>query len=181
MDTKDTRVQNLLFLLSAAPIALGCVVTSDDTDTDAATTSPTTSPTTGETDPTGATNPTTDAMTTSQTSGTTEGPSDTTEAPADTTEGPADTTTGGVEIPEVCVGYGEQVGVCYMDKESGIAAAEYCVELIQGYYDAYGAECVTAFEEFLACLSALTCEEFTGADPVCDAESMALDTACAAQ
>ena len=42
MDTRDTRFQNLLFLLSAAPIGLGCVITSDDTDTEGATENPTT-------------------------------------------------------------------------------------------------------------------------------------------
>ncbi len=179
MDTRDTRVQNLLFLLSAAPIGLGCVITGDDGDTDAATSAATTNATSGETDPTAATTPMTTAMTSSATGDSTGTPADSTGTPADSTGTPPETT-GGPVVPEICTTYGDQITECYMDMRAGAAAAEYCAEVIAGYEAAYGAECVAAFEDFLACLSALTCDEFTGADPVCTEQSMAIETACAA-
>ncbi len=178
MDTRDTRVQNLLFLLSAAPIGLGCVITGDDGETDAATTAATTNADTGETDPTAAaTTEQTTAMTTAMTGDTTEGPADTTEGPADTTEGPGETT-GGTE-PRICLTYGDQITECYMDEKAGAAATEYCAEILAAYEKTYGPDCVAAFEDYLACLSALTCEEFTGPDPVCEKEGTAIETACA--
>jgi hypothetical protein len=182
MDTRDTRVSNLLFLLTAAPLGVACVITDDgDTDTIADTS---TNPTTTNGTTAGETEGATAESTVTPPGETTETPSETTETPSETTEGPGDTTAGstdGGELPPICTTYGDQITECYMDEKAGASAAMYCGEVIAGYEKAYGAECVTAFEEFLACLSALTCEEFTGADPVCEEQNMALETACAAK
>lgn len=175
MDTRDTRFQNLLFLLSAAPIGMGCVITGDDTgETEAATANPATTndPQTGTTggadtdDP-----PATGGMTGSTGPGVDSGSS----GPGVDSE--TGVTTGGTELPPACVTYAEAVTLCY-DEKAGAAAGQYCAETIAYYEMMYGAECVTAFEDWLACLSALTCEEFTGKDPVCEEQSMALGTAC---
>lgn len=179
MDTRDTRFQNLLFLLSAAPIALGCVITGDDTDTEGATENPTSGNVTGSTTGTAETDT---PMTTGMTGST--GPvADTgSSGPGVDTgsSGPgAETTTGGGVIPESCSTYADLVTMCY-DAEAGASAATYCAEAFAAYEASYGAECVAAFEDWLACLSALTCEEFTGADPVCADQATALETACAA-
>lgn len=174
MDTKEPRVQNLLFLLSAAPLGMGCIIVSDDTDTDAVTTTPTTSPTTGETDdPTAATEP----MTTSATGETTETPSDTTAA--DTTVGPSDTTSADTDEPPSagCQAYADLVTECYMDKAAGDATLNYCNEQTT-YYEMYGPECLGAFEDFIACLSALSCEMLMGKEPICEAELEAVNTTC---
>lgn len=175
MDTKEPRVQNLLFLLSAAPLGMGCIIVSDDTDTDATPTTVTPTSTPGETDdPTTAT---TDAMTTSATGETTETPSDTTAA--DTTVGPSDTTSADTDEPPSagCQAYADLVADCYMDQAAGDATLNYCNEQTT-YYEMYGPECLSAFEDFIACLSALSCEMLMGAEPVCEAELEAVDTTC---
>jgi hypothetical protein len=89
------------------------------------------------------------------------------------------TSTTGDEIPPACVAYGDGVALCY-DEMTGAAAATYCAETFAYYEMMYGAECVEAFEEYLACLSALTCEELTGMDSVCTQESMELASVCTA-
>ncbi|MCX4240852.1 hypothetical protein [Paraliomyxa miuraensis] len=172
MDT-DNRVQNLLFLLSAAPIGLGCVIVSDDTDTEAGTTatsSPTSTTADTETPTTGGA---TEVATSEMTSGSTAS-MDTTEGPEDTTAGEESTSGGG---SAGCEAYADLVAECYMDPAAGEATLNYCIEQT-AYYEAYGAECLAAFEDFTACLSALTCDELTGADPVCEAEFEALNTTC---
>jgi hypothetical protein len=179
MDTRDTRFQNLLFLLSAAPIGLGCVIAGDDAETGVATENPTTeNPTAGTTETAETDTPMTTGMT-----GSTGPVADTgsTGPGADTSTGPgAETTTGGVEVPPACATYADLVTMCY-DAEAGAGAASYCADAFANYEANYGAECVAAFEDWLACLSALTCEEFTGAEPVCADQSGALETACAAK
>jgi hypothetical protein len=180
MDTRDTRVSNLLFLLTAAPLGVACVITSDDTDTDVVTSStPATTTTGAETD-----DPT--AGTTVAPGETTETPGETTETPAETTETPADTTlgddttTGGVEVPESCATYGDQYLECVMDEESAAAAVADCSERLM-MYEAYGPDCLAAAEDVYACLSALTCEEFVDVKVsamACMKQNMALETAC---
>jgi hypothetical protein len=179
MDTRDTRVQNLLFLLAAAPLGVGCVITGDDGDTEATptTTTPTTDATAGETDPTAGTTVTPSDSTTMTPSDTTETPADsTTLPPEDTTEGPDDTTTGGT-VPASCAAYADLVTMCY-DEKAGATTAMYCAETLAYYEMNYGAECVTAYEDYLACLSALTCKMLTGKDPLCEEEFMMVETIC---
>jgi hypothetical protein len=178
MDTRDTRVQNLLFLLSAAPLGLGCVIGGDgETDTEAATEAPTTE-TPGTTESPGTTE--TPGDTTETPSDTTETPSDTTETPSDTTVTPDDTTTGGATVPEACVPYADLFTMCY-DEKMGAAQAANCAELFANYEMYYTAECVTAYEEWLACISALTCDVLTGEDAFCEETDAAISAACVAK
>jgi hypothetical protein len=179
MDTRDTRVQNLLFLLSAAPLGVACIITDDGTtDTEAATSTPTTGGGTTET-------PGTDTVVATDT-GTSEGPvstddrGETTETPADTTMTPEDTTTGGGDIPPACASYGDAIEACFAGY--GADAAASCANYHATYTENYGAECVAAYEDFLACLSALTCEELM-MDPadVCVAEQDAQAMVCVAK
>ena len=147
MDTRDTRVQNLLFLLMAAPLATGaCIITDgdDDTDGDDSNNQTSSNETDAETD-------------TPATDGESEGETD--------------------SPPDACVQYSDLITECYNEKE-GMAILDYCGEYIQYLYDTYGEGCVTAYEDYLACLSGLTCEMLMGPDPVCEDEEAALGEAC---
>lgn len=179
MDTRDIRFQNLLFLLSAAPIGMGCVITGgDDTDTEAATETPTTNNDTtagttdgADTDPT----PMTEGMT-----GSTGPVADTgSSGPGVDSSTGVEPTTGGIELPPACVTYADAITLCY-DEKAGASAGQYCAETFAYYEMNYGEECVTAFEDWLACLSALTCKELMGKE-VCMEQGMALEMACAAK
>jgi hypothetical protein len=87
--------------------------------------------------------------------------------------------TAGAMIPEVCIAYGDAIEVCFPGY--GEYSAELCAtyHTIYGMY--YGADCVTAFEDWLVCLSALTCEELM-MDPgtICIPEQDAVDMVCMA-
>lgn len=78
---------------------------------------------------------------------------------------------------EACAAYGDQVAECY-DLRSGAAATAYCIEALELYAQYYGAECLSAFEDFLVCLSSLSCEEFTGPELVCQEENALVEQAC---
>ncbi|MCA9650129.1 MAG: hypothetical protein H6712_35240 [Myxococcales bacterium] len=177
MDTKDTRIQNLLFLLSAAPLSVGCVIVSDDTDTDAATTGQNTSGATEQTS--GATEQaTTDQMTSEGTgaTGATSADGTATDDGMDGSTTSVDPTGGGSEI---CVTYGAHVTECFMSEEYGAEAQMYCEQLLQDYYDLAGADCVAAFEDYLACLNNLVCDDFVmDPTPGCEKEDAAIDVAC---
>lgn len=80
-------------------------------------------------------------------------------------------------ISEACTAYGEQVAECY-DPRTGASATAYCTEVLELYAQYYGAECLSAFEDWLVCLSSLSCEEFTGPDPVCQEENQLVEQAC---
>ena len=173
MDTRDINAQNLLFLLSAAPLSIGCVITTGD---DAATTNPppTSGPnTSGDTDQnTGTMPPDTDSPTST---GTTVSAEDTTVGAEDTTVGPAETV-GETAGPVQCYDYAGNITYCYDDKAGG-AAYDSCVEYYYMLYYDYGEACATAFGEFMTCLSTLTCEELMEADP-CLVESEAFALEC---
>jgi hypothetical protein len=180
MDTSDTRVQNLLFLLMAAPLGVACVITDDGTtDTEASTR--------GTTEGTGSTTETPPGTDTVVVTGTAESTTaddrgdSTTETPADTTMTPADsTTTGGGDIPPACVAYGDAIEACFAGY--GADAAASCANYHATYNENYGAECVAAYEDFLACLSMLTCKELEmDPDTVCVAEQDAQAMACVAK
>jgi hypothetical protein len=65
--------------------------------------------------------------------------------------------------------------MCY-GEDIGAEALAACEAAVASYYE-YGADCAAAFEEFMACLSLLNCEEF--ADPnACSAEEQAVGAAC---
>ena len=181
MDTRDTRVHNLLFLLSAAPLGVGCVITGgDDTDTAAETTpNPTDDTTAGAETPATDTGPgvTDDGVTDDTTTMTPADETTVTAGDETITAGDETATTGGVEVPPACASYGDAIALCYDDK-AGAAAAQYCAEEIAAFEMYYGAECVTAYEEWLACLSALTCKELM-METVCEPETMMLEMTCA--
>lgn len=136
---------------------------------------------TGETTTTGA-GTTTDAPTGSGTdsaTGTTTTGGATSGSTSSTTGGStSSTTTGGVDVPPACQSYGDKVTECY-DARVGMAAATYCGEKHEYYSMNFGPMCVAALEDFMVCLSQLSCAEFTGPDPVCVAKSDALSAACA--
>ena len=173
-------------LLAVVP---GCPGSDKDTTTDGTNTEPgstgdtggnstsggTTGGTSGDT-PTGsgtgsATGTSGDATTGDSTTTTT-----TTTTTTDATTGGA--TTGGAEVPPVCQSYGAKVAECYVDPELAMQAAQYCADARAYYEMTYGADCVQAFEAFMACISALSCEVLMGPGPYCDAETMAQDAAC---
>ncbi len=109
--------------------------------------------------------------------GTTGEPTSTTGEPTTGEATTGEATTGGVEIPPICQSYGAKVAECYMDPMAGMEAAQYCAIAVMTY-ETYGPDCVQANEAWLACLSALPCAEFTGPDPVCEAELATLESAC---
>lgn len=175
MDTNDTTTQNLLFLLMAAPIAVGgCVITDSDDDAGNATEATTNSDATDAvTDDTTAGGNATDVATTEAT---TEATTAATTA-EDTTAGEATTTGESTGEPpnSVCQDYADLITECYSEKE-GQAVLDYCPEYLQGLYDSYGEDCVSVYEDFLACLSTLTCKEFMG--DACPDEQAAVTKAC---
>ena len=182
MDTRDTRVQNLFFLLSAAPLGVGCVI-ADDGETDTAVT--TVNPPTTEGDTEAATTTSTGTPSTESVGETTVGPvstddrgeTETTVTPEDTTMTPDDTTAG-IDIPPACQTYGEAIEACFAGY--GEYAATSCANYHAMYTESYGAECIAAFEEWLACLSGLSCEDLGMEEPeACAKQTMARDTACA--
>ena len=67
--------------------------------------------------------------------------------------------------------------MCY-DAEAAETALTYCIDAYEYYSMELGMNCGSLFEAWVVCLSMLTCEEFTSADPFCAAESDALAMAC---
>lgn len=168
MDTNsnlDNSTANLLFLLAAAPLGMGCIIVSDDgtTSTTAADTGTATS---GE--------QTTSATTTSASataSGTGEGSGGSGDTAGST--GVADSTgnadsTGGVAGD--CAGYGANAIECMLPYADYVEdACNYNL----AYQEMYSADCGTAYAAFISCLSALSCVELMG-DAPCGTELDAL-------
>lgn len=176
MDTRDTRLQNLFFLLSAAPLGMGCIITGgDDTDTEASPTTTDTPSTTTETPGTETTPGETTIGATTEEPVSTDDRAETTETPAETTM-VAEDTTAGVDVPEVCVPYGAAIEACFAGY--GETAVEECAQLHLDYA-AYGDACVAALEDYIVCLTALSCEDLE-MDPttVCVPEQDALGMVC---
>lgn len=167
MSTNDTTTQNLLFLLAAAPLGLGCIIVTDDgNDTEAGTSSPTTG------------GPTTGATGTDTTPGTGEGTGEgdgtggSTAAEGSTgadSTGGADSTTGGVS-GSACADYGAHAVKCQVPYADYLS--ESCYYNLD-YQEYTSDECGVAFLEYVACLSELSCEELMG-DAPCQAELDAL-------
>jgi len=76
-----------------------------------------------------------------------------------------------------CEAYGAIVTYCY-DPVSGAQAEMYCDQYQMYLSMMYGPACVMAFEDFVVCLSTLTCPEFMGGMAVCVAEEAAFAAAC---
>lgn len=174
MDMRDINTQNLLFLLTAAPLSVGCVITDGDDET--TTTSPTTSAT-GTTSPTtGATGDTTGGSGDGSSGGDTTTTTDPTVSDTGTgsTTEPGTTTEG--EVVE-CGLYGDNIEYCY-DADAGTAAEEYCLEVLAGYYE-YSPDCAAAGLAYFACLSNLSCDDLSlPVDEICVPEQEGLDAAC---
>jgi hypothetical protein len=83
-----------------------------------------------------------------------------------------------LEIPALCAVYADAITLCYHEK-AGAAAGQYCAETFAYYEMNYGDECITAFEDWLACLSAVTCKELMGTE-VCVEQNMVLEANCSA-
>lgn len=167
MTMHPTHTNNLLFLLAAAPMGLGCIIVSDDgDDTTGADTE--TNQTTGE-QTSGATAGTDTTPATGDGTGTggtdTEPTGGTETGVADSTATGADETTAGGGSP-LCADYAALAGECMFPY------AEYVEDTCNynlAYLEAYSAECGMAYADFIGCLSALSCEEF-GGDAPCMAE-----------
>ncbi len=170
----------MLFLLAAAPLSTGCIITTDDGDTENAGTANATDNATGNaTD--NATGNATDDPTGNATDDPTGNATDDPTGAMDTTAGGMDTTAGETEDPPpaICVTYADQVELCY-DDVAGMTALDNCIEY-RADYEAYGEDCLGVWEDYLACLSALTCEEFTDDMDDCPTEFEAVETTCVAK
>ena len=166
MDMKDINSQNLLFLLSAAPLSLGCIITSGD---DTATSISTTNGMTGS--GTGMTSGMTSGMSTGMTSGMSSGMAD------GSSTASVDTTSADTEGPVTyCEVYAELYGECYGENYIPDVVAD-CDAYTNDLYTMFGDKCVTLFEDLLACLSGLTCDELALGE-ACTDEGAALEAAC---
>lgn len=173
MQDTDLHLKNLLFLLAAAPMATGCIITvSDDVaDSDTGTTED------GETTETDDEVGTTDG-TTSETDTDTTDETDTTDTTdeteeTDTFDGTDSDTTG---EDGVCADYANFYAGCYGEQYYQ-ENLEYCTESL-AYAAMASPECADAVEAVFACLSALTCEEYMQEGP-CEEEELAAQAACA--
>ncbi len=170
MDMKDINSQNLLFLLSAAPLSLGCIITSGDdtatsiTDTNGVMTGSGTGMTSGMTG-SGTGMPT--GMTSGMSSGMADGSST---ASVDTTSADTD------EPVTYCEVYAALYGECYGDNYIPDVVAD-CDAYTDELYTMFGEKCVTLFEDLLACLNGLTCDELALGEACID-EDAALEAAC---
>ncbi|MCH9686925.1 MAG: hypothetical protein K0V04_36155 [Deltaproteobacteria bacterium] len=190
----EDRSTNLMFLMTLAPLAVGC--TGGDT-----TTSSTFNPVPGGM--TAAAMTTTGMGTGGGPAGdpspdpTTEGHSGAatvgTPPPADSTgdSPPPEDTVGGEtdgldcepipvdgEIEPSCIAYGELLSECYYGgdwpQECIDAYASYCQQFL-GESDM---ACAAALIDYNVCLSQLTCEQLMGKEPQCEAQATAFEAAC---
>jgi hypothetical protein len=170
----------LAFLLSLGSLPLAACFVGDDVGDDdggEADDSVAESPIT-MTDPTDGTGGMTAGMTSDSAGSTDPATTDPGETSA-TTQDPtaADTSTGavecGAEVPDFCEPYVAHALECY---GRGYFSVEYCACNV-AYAEMYGDECVTAYEEYYACIIAADCEQLT-AGKACGPETTALDTLC---
>ena len=172
MQHEALKNHQLAFLLSlsALPIA-GCVAGDDDSTTNATTNATTSASSTmsAGTDNTETSMSTTDNSTSGNS--TTVGSSTTY---SDT--GYADSTTGPIDIPPVCMMYGDHLTKCMVMYADG--AAMYCAAALM-YDQTYGDACVMADTDYYACLAMTDCAELNDmmATP-CEAELNAYMMAC---
>ncbi len=202
------RSQNLLFLLSLAPLAAGCPgddsggdgttgsmpMTDDSTSGSPTTTPPPTTMTSADstgTDPsttTDPTDPTTDTMPMTDSGATDSGATDSGATDSGATDSGA-TDSGGSDsgssdsgnMDTPCQQYGNQLSYCYYGNDPTYAAnAAAGCDMAQAYLAAtYGAACSTALEEFAACLGALPCAQWANiGDGACDTEQATFQTEC---
>lgn len=193
------RSQAIAFLLSFGAIPLGCPAEDDGDDTNASSASGSNSnsstvSTSAGTDSAGTDsdasntnpNPTFPMTDPSASSTMTTDPSDPSDPSDPTASTDPDTGYGtygsggnpceGIAVPQICTTYAAHYVKCfpkYADDQAGIA--EYCA-CLSYYAPMDGPNCVSAVEDFFACLTALACENMD--KQACAAESAALVKAC---
>lgn len=174
MTNEHTDPQNVLFLLAIAPLGIGCEITTND---DAGTTAGT-----GTAETAGDTEVGTSTATDGSGGGTTTDPSDTTAGSEATTAAPEDTTAGsdattGTSVG-VCEDYAALFEYCYGAKDpmAGPFALEACNDYLD-YFGVMGDDCLIVFEDYIACLSTLSCEDFMQGVG-CETEENAFGLAC---
>jgi hypothetical protein len=174
MTTTHTTTNNLMFLLAAAPLGMGCIIVTDDGDDTVAETGNQTS--NGDTTPadTGTGTDTTPVTSSGSGSGS-EGPGDSTQGEESSTAS-VDSTSGGGEVGN-CVDYAAAAVECGLPYSE--YAESYCNYTLE-YQLEYSAECGMAYEEYLACLTALSCEELMSASPCTTQLDALLELGCPA-
>lgn len=171
MTTTNTTTHNLMFLLAAAPLGMGCIIVTDDTDDTVADTGNQTS--NGDTT-TAADTGTDSTPVTGEGTGTDTGTGGTADSGESTrgessSGGVDDSTTGGGAAGN-CTDYAAHMVECAQPYSE--YAETYCTYTLE-YQLQTSAECGMAYEEYLACLTALSCEEL-GGDAPCMAQLDAL-------
>jgi hypothetical protein len=160
-----------LLLLAATPIGLGCIIVSDDTaDTTGVETGNLTS---GQTTTSGGTGTDTTPVTSdgTGTSGSSSESSESGSSGADSTG--ADSTGGGGA--EVCPAYADHAVKCMLPySEYTLDSCIYQQMSVETYYP----ECAVLWEEYIACLSGLSCEELMGVERCPDQEGALIAMAC---
>lgn len=84
-----------------------------------------------------------------------------------TTAVDSDVTTDPPPPPEACQAYSALITECY-GAETGESAYYYCAEYLE-YLAGYTPECVPFFEEFLVCISELSCMDLSSGE-ICEPE-----------
>lgn len=194
----NERLSNLMFLLGLAPLAAGC--SGDDgggdtglTTASTMTTMTTMSGTTATGDGSGdAGSAPTDASAEDGPEPTTS-PMDGTDGPGATDDGPGTTDDGGTGEPDcsdpempmnppsaACQAYTDLLNECDYRGTLSMECIDYYNAYCQYESEAFGMvspACATAYEDFLTCLSALTCEELE-TETACGTEGMTFETEC---
>lgn len=171
----NQHINNLLFLLASGSLALGCDVEDDDDGGSGQDTAATDDGTAGDDDHGTADEHGSTAGDDVQETGADSG----TAADADGTAGDTagDTGTAGdtSSEPTVCFNFAKTAAGCD-DTVDQTEEYDYCEGLLD-YYAAYSKDCLTAAEEFYACLGTLDCRTFN-ANEGCEAEVDVFAEAC---
>ena len=185
----NTATKNLMFLLSAAPMALGgCLVTVNTDGGDGNETSGSAGD--GDNDATETSSGTGDGDGDATTTGDGDGDPATGDGDGDATgDGDGDATgdgdgdamtTGdgdGDPAPSACASYGDFIVECIPDAAYDAAYYEaVCQTYIDSLNEDYGADCAMAYEAFFACLTELPCMEW--APGACQTEQDLADMTC---
>lgn len=154
--THSNHHSNLLFLLAAAPMGMGCIIVADDgDDTTGADTGQTSGATTGADTGTADSTPVTGEGSGSGGSGDSTSRGDSTGA--DSTG--ADSTGGGAGV---CADYAGLATDCMLPYSEYI---ENNCNYNLAYLETYSAECAMGYADFIGCLSMLSCEELMSDAP----------------
>lgn len=80
-----------------------------------------------------------------------------------------------------CEAYGYLFAACYYGGDPMMAASltMSCEQLLQYYQSYYGPACAMAFEDALACLTQLSCQQIPMYQNLCQAEAQGVSAACA--